>query len=100
MILAVNEDELAWSSYNDTIRYKALTDGQGVPGVGYIEYAAGHSDSMHSHKVDELFLITAGDMWLGESRYGPGSLVFIPAQTEYAVRAGDDGVRYFRVVTT
>ncbi len=30
---------------------------------------------------------------------GPGSIVFIPANTDYAVKAGEAGVRYFRVVT-
>jgi quercetin dioxygenase-like cupin family protein len=99
VIVAVNEGDLPWSSYSADIRYKALTSGtDGVYGVGFIEYAAGHSDSMHSHKVDELFIVTAGEMWLGDARYGAGSIVFIPKHEEYAIRAGDEGVRYFRVV--
>jgi quercetin dioxygenase-like cupin family protein len=101
VIVTADEQAVPWSSYDEAIRYKALTSGlDGVPGVGYIEYAPGHSDSVHHHKVAELFIVDSGEMWLSDERYGPGSVVFIPANTDYAVRAGDEGVRYFRVVTT
>ena len=103
-IFIVNEGDLAWSDYaSDTgpadIRYKALTAGtRGVPPVQYIEYGPGQTDPVHRHDEDEFFIVTTGEMWLDDARTGPGGIVFIPADTDYAVRAGDEGVRYFRVV--
>ena len=54
---------------------------------------------MHRHEVGEFFIVFSGEMWLGNRRTGPGGVIFIPANTDYAVRAGDEGVQYFRVVT-
>src|SRR5207253_2887941 len=79
------------------IRYKALTAGaRGVPSVQYLEYGPGQTDPVHQHDVGEFFIVTSGEMWLDDAKAGPGGVVFVPANTEYAVRAGDDGVRYFR----
>ena len=104
-IFHVNEDEVEWSTYaNDggptPIRFKALTYGaKGVPSMQYIEYAPGHADSVHQHDVGEFFIVMSGELWLDEEKAGPGGVFFIPANTDYAVRAGAEGARYFRVVT-
>jgi quercetin dioxygenase-like cupin family protein len=68
--------------------------------VQYVEYGPGHTDPMHQHKQDEFFIITAGSIWLDDVESGVGSVVFIPRSTEYAVRAGNEGARYFRVVVS
>jgi quercetin dioxygenase-like cupin family protein len=74
-------------------------EGDGVPPVQYVEYAAGHVDPVHSHDTDEFFIVVDGELWLDDdNENGPGSVVFIPRHTEYAVRAGANGVRYYRVV--
>jgi len=105
-IFTVNEGDLEWSTYESdsgpaAIRFKALTYGAaGVPGVQYIEYGPGRTDPVHQHDVDEFFIVTTGELWLDDVRLEPGGIVFIPAGTDYAVRAGDEGVRYFRVVTS
>jgi hypothetical protein len=43
-------------------------------------------------------IVIAGSLHLGEATSGPGSAVYVPKDTDYAIRAGDEGVRYFRIV--
>jgi quercetin dioxygenase-like cupin family protein len=103
-IFHVNEDEFGWSEYASesgpaAIRFKALTAGaSGVPPVQYIEYGPGQTDPVHQHDVGEFFIVMNGEMSLDDAKAGPGGVFFVPAHTDYAVRAGDEGVRYFRVV--
>jgi quercetin dioxygenase-like cupin family protein len=66
--------------------------------VQYVEYAPGHTDPVHHHSTGEFFIVTEGSLWLEDVETGPGGVVFIPANTDYAVHAGDGGVKYFRVV--
>jgi quercetin dioxygenase-like cupin family protein len=66
--------------------------------VQYIEYGPGHPDPVHQHATSEFFIVTSGEMWLNDEKTKLGRVVFIPANTNYAIRAGDDGVQYFRVV--
>jgi hypothetical protein len=90
-IFCVDEHDLEWSSYEGAdaaaagmaaIRYKALSYGRrDVPSMTYIEYAPGCTDPVH------------------DACNGPGSVVYIAPDTDYAVRAGDGGARYFRIVT-
>jgi quercetin dioxygenase-like cupin family protein len=106
-IFRVNHNDLPWFEYTEAvdadghpqIRVKALTrQAADVPPVQYVEYAAGHVDPLHSHDTSEFFIVTDGELWLDDDVNGPGSVVFIPRDTEYAVRAGAEGVRYYRVV--
>ena len=106
-IFRVDEHDVPWFEYGDAtgpdggaaIRVKGLTaQDPDVPPVQFIEYAAGHTDPVHSHDTGEVFVIVEGDLFVDDERSGPGSIVFVPRGVEYAVRAGDDGVRYFRVV--
>jgi hypothetical protein len=103
-IFHVNEAELAWSDYRSAdgplaIRYKALTAGaHGVPPVQYLDYGPGQTDPVHCHDVGEFFIVVRGELLVGEEKAGPGGVVFIPPNTDYAVQAGDAGVQYFRVV--
>jgi quercetin dioxygenase-like cupin family protein len=106
-IFQVDANDLPWIEYNEAldadgrpqIRVKALTmDQPEIPPVQFVEYAPGHTDPVHSHKTDEFFIVTEGSVLLGDVESGVGSIVFVPRDTEYAVRAGDNGARYFRVV--
>jgi quercetin dioxygenase-like cupin family protein len=102
-IFRINEGDMPWFEYEPQIRVKALTrDHPGAPSTQYIEYGAGYTDPMHSHETDEVFVVVEGELWLEglERSSGPGSIVFIPRDTEYAVRAGPEGVRYFRIVVS
>ena len=106
-IFRVDETDLPWLEYKASadpdgrvgVRVKALTSSErDVPPMQYVEYAAGHTDPIHSHDTDEVFIVISGELWLDEASSGPGSVVFIPRDTEYSVRGGADGVRFFRVV--
>jgi hypothetical protein len=108
-IFAVDEHDLEWSSYEGAdaaaagmaaIRYKALSNGRrDVPSMTYIEYAPGCTDPVHKHDTGEVFVVIEGEIWLDDLCNGPGSVVYIAPETDYAVRAGDEGARYFRIVT-
>jgi hypothetical protein len=76
-IFRTNAHDLPWVDYNAAgvanghanVRVKPLTvRDRDVPPMQFVDYAPGHTDPVHSH------------------------------DTEYAVRAGAEGVRYFRVV--
>lgn len=99
-IFCADEHDLAWAEYGDAgIRVKALTVGfDAVTRVQYIEYPPEHGDAMHRHDEGEVFLVTDGELWLDDARYGPGSVLCIPSDVDYAVRSGPQGARYFRVV--
>ena len=104
-IFRVHEDDLPWSTYADpggapsAIRFKALTSGAPhVPPVQYIEYGPGQTDPVHSHSTGEFFIVTEGELWLSEDRTGPGGIIYVPPHTDYSVRAGPRGARYYRVV--
>jgi hypothetical protein len=102
-IFRVNEAELAWYDYEPAIRVKGLTrDRSDVPSMQYVEYGPDHTDPVHSHDTDEVFVVTIDELWLEglDGASGPGSVVFIPRDTRYAVRAGPQGVRYFRIVVS
>jgi quercetin dioxygenase-like cupin family protein len=103
-IFTINEGDLPWSEYRTadgptTVRVKALSpDTPDVPSMQYIEYGPGQADSVHRHDAGEVFIVTDGQLWVGDAKVGPGGLIFVPADTDYAVRAGDEVTRYFRVV--
>jgi quercetin dioxygenase-like cupin family protein len=106
-IFRIDEHDMPWIEYTGSadpagyvgVRVKALTvHERDVPPMQYVEYAPGHTDPVHSHDVDEVFIVTEGELWLDDAASGPGSVVFIPHDTEYAVRAGGEGARFFRVV--
>jgi quercetin dioxygenase-like cupin family protein len=102
-IFRANERDVAWFDYEAGIRVKALTQGHAdVPSMQFLEYGPDHVDPMHSHDTDEVFVVIDGELWLEghDEANGPGSVVFVPRDTEYAVRGGSEGVRYFRIVVS
>jgi hypothetical protein len=103
-IFHINQADLSWSAYESkagptAIRFKALTVGaRGVPPVQYLEYGPSQTDPVHQHDTGEFFIVTSGHLWVNGDRIEAGGLAFVPANTDYAVRAGEEGVEYFRVV--
>jgi quercetin dioxygenase-like cupin family protein len=100
-IFCVDEHDVPWFEYDRIpgIRVKALTGTvDTATRVQYVEYPPDHGDSMHRHDEGEVFVVTDGELWLDDARYGPGSILCIPRDADYAVRSGPDGARYFRVV--
>ena len=100
-IFCVDEHDLPWFEYDRIpgIRVKPLTGAVDTSTrVQYVEYPPEHSDSMHRHDEGEVFVVMEGELWLDDARYGPGSILCIPRDADYAVKSGPDGARYFRVV--
>ncbi|HEY1740572.1 MAG TPA: cupin domain-containing protein [Acidimicrobiia bacterium] len=94
---------MSWFDYEPGIRVKALTRGHaGVAATQYVDYGPGHADPVHSHDTDEVFVVVDGEIAIEgmDGATGPGGIVFIPRDTEYAVRAGPGGARYFRIVVS
>jgi quercetin dioxygenase-like cupin family protein len=103
-VFHVDPADLEWAAYagangRGKIRFKALTAGiETFTRVQYIEYAPDHSDPVHRHPEGEVFIVTDGELWVEGVRSGPGSVLCIPRDTDYAVRSGSQGARFFRVV--
>jgi quercetin dioxygenase-like cupin family protein len=103
-IFTVDQGALPWSVYHSdgapsAIRFKALTpETPGIPPMQFIEYGPGQADPVHHHDTGEVFIVTEGELWVGDDRVPPGGVIFIPAYTDDAVRAGDEVTRYFRIV--
>jgi quercetin dioxygenase-like cupin family protein len=103
-IFCADANDGAWSEYGGddgggNIRFKGLTLGvDTATRVQYIEYAPDHSDPVHRHDEGEVFIVTDGELWVDDTRNGPGCIVCIPRNTDYAVRSGTQGARFFRVV--
>ncbi len=55
----------------------------------------------HAHSVDEIIVVTRGELHFGAQVYGAGSSVRIPAMTLYSFTAGPEGVAFlnFRAET-
>ena len=104
ILFHADQADLDWAQYGGTdgsgkIRFKALTEGiDTATRVQFIEYAPDHSDPVHQHDEGEVFVVTEGELWVNEARNGPGSIICIPRDTDYAVRSGAEGARFFRVV--
>jgi quercetin dioxygenase-like cupin family protein len=106
-IFQVDENDIPWADYGDiapnqartAIRVKPLTPRRtDVPSMQYVDYAPGHEDAIHSHETGEVMIVTAGSLQLGDTISGPGSAVYVPKDTAYAIRSGEEGVRFFRIV--
>jgi quercetin dioxygenase-like cupin family protein len=106
-IVRVDEHDLPWVEYRPddqgdepaAVRVKPLTLGQpDAPSAQLVEYAAGHEDPVHHHETGEVMVITGGELWLDGTANGVGSLVYIPRDIDYSLRAGAAGARFFRIV--
>ena len=104
-IFRVDEKDVPWVEYHgsDSIRFKALSHlGTDVPSMQYVEYAPGYVDPVHSHDTGEWLIVTAGELRMsnddGDPVGGPGSAVYVPKDTPYAIHSGEKGVRFFRIV--
>lgn len=106
-IFSVDERDVPWVDYGGdpdgygkgAIRSKGLTVGvDTATRVQFIEYAPNHADPLHQHDEGEVFIVTEGELWVGDERNGVGSIVCIPRNTDYAVSSGPEGARFFRVV--
>jgi quercetin dioxygenase-like cupin family protein len=106
-IFHVDEKDISWAEFRDgpdaqtspAIRFKSLnarrTD---VPPMQYVEYPPGYEDPVHRHETGEVLIVTAGEFHLDGITSAAGAAVYVPRDTDYSLRSGDEGVRFFRIV--
>lgn len=59
-----------------------------------VDFHPGRSVEVHSHATDEIIYVLKGSLELGKRSLGPGSSVFVGADTLYSFRAGPDGLQF------
>jgi hypothetical protein len=52
---------------------------------------------LHSHDHDEVIYILEGGFSMGRRRCGPGTVVFLEANTQYGFEVWDEGVRFLNI---
>ena len=63
------------------VRYKLLTaGGDGVPGIQFVEFDAGHHEQAHSHAESEVLWVQSGEVTIGGHTLRAGSGAFIEIQ--------------------
>ncbi len=73
------------------ILLQVVADGlEGNPYVHLTEVPAGHHIATHSHSESEVTIILSGVAIVDGESCGPGSLLVIPANENYAIDAGDE----------
>ncbi len=81
------------------VRYKVLTSGSdGVPGIQFVEYDAGHREKPHSHSESEVLWVLNGEVSIGGQTLRAGAGAFIEKDTVYGpLEAGNQGARFLRI---
>ena len=85
--------------------YPGATDGLKLsrlrlddPYVHMTEVPPGYEIDLHSHSETEVTVILSGSAKVGDRVCGPGTVLVIDANEEYAITAGADGPLTFVVV--
>ena len=66
---------------------------EATPQLFELAFEPGLEVAVHSHAADEIFYVVAGSFEIGKRSLGPGSSVFVPADTLYSFRAGPEGLQ-------
>lgn len=92
----MSADEIA--QYDDDVletKMRILHEGSATdPQLFETQVPANAVAAVHCHEEDEIMYILAGEMVLGNRSLGPGSSMFIAANTKYGFRAGPDGLSF------
>jgi quercetin dioxygenase-like cupin family protein len=79
------------------LAYKMLMGAPGTPNLQRTRYEPGHFEPPHSHPEDEIIYLLSGSIAFGDQTLGFGDAIFVPKDTRYSLRAGDDGAEFVRV---
>jgi len=99
MALIVTPEDRKLEPYpgtDDGLKLSRLREDE--PYVHLTEVPPGYCISLHSHSETEVTVILTGSARVGDRVCGPGSVIVIDANEEYALSAGDDGPLTFLVV--
>ncbi|MCH2173415.1 hypothetical protein MK489_21785 [Myxococcota bacterium] len=72
-------------------------EGEGGASLVVGDFAPGFTVWRHSHSLDCLYFILAGQANLGSQTLGPGDGFFVPADHPYGYTAGPEGVRVLEI---
>lgn len=78
------------------VRKQLLSEDE--PYVHLIEVPAGHELPEHSHSEPEVTVVLSGSLVFGDTECPAGTVLLVPADAAYGLRAGDDGPLTFAVV--
>jgi quercetin dioxygenase-like cupin family protein len=104
-------DEVAWrKSFVDReaqagptkegLEYKSLMGmepGTGLPNMQQVRFDPGYLEPIHSHPDDEILTVVTGSIAFGRDVLRPGDAIYVPKDTRYSLRAGDEGAEFIRV---
>ena len=99
MAVIVKPDERVLEPYpgsNDGLKLSQLRPDN--PYVHMTEVPPGYEIGLHSHSATEVTVILSGSAQVGDSECGPGTVLVIEANEEYALLAGDDEPLTFVVI--
>ena len=94
--LEVLDATVAKGGTGDEIKLQVLAES--VPYVHVTEVSPGYVIHPHSHSEAEVTIVLKGSARLGDTVCGPGTILIVPADEEYALVAGDDEPLTFAVV--
>jgi len=108
-VTVVLDKENDWSEVPDSWPGKAkagepsltfkrlLPGGPGLPNMQRTRYEPRHFEPPHSHKEDEIIFLLGGLIHFGDQDLRAGDAIFVPRDTRYSLRAGDEGAEFVRV---
>ncbi len=110
-VCIIHADDVAWrKSFVDReaqagptkegLEYKSLMGmepGSGLPNRQRVRFDPGYVEPIHSHPDDEILTVVTGSIAFGRDVLGPGDATYVPKDTRYSVRAGDDGAEFIRI---
>jgi quercetin dioxygenase-like cupin family protein len=80
------------------LMYKSLLPIEpGKPNLQRTRYEPHHFEPPHSHAEDEVIYLLAGSLAFGDKPLGRGDALFVPKDTRYSLRAGEEGAEFVRV---
>jgi quercetin dioxygenase-like cupin family protein len=59
-----------------------------------VEFQPDAAVQTHAHSASEIIYVTRGELLLGARRCGPGSAIYIDANTLYGFRTGPEGATF------
>lgn len=81
--IAIHESEMEWETLrfpgqNSKMLFHPDANHPTVPNAGLVRYEPGAHHPMHRHDFAQVWYVLEGDFKLGETQYGPGTMIFHP----------------------
>jgi quercetin dioxygenase-like cupin family protein len=86
-------DRLSQGELECVVRRFFPAEGEGLE-LFEVEFQPDAIVQAHAHSASEIIYVTRGELVLGARRCGPGSAIYIDADTLYGFRAGPEGATF------